>query len=550
MKNRFVKPQSNISATDFPLALSAMPINAAQRKAALAVVVLLAVAVIATAPFAHLPGPRIGPFIPVLQTAICLIDLITAALLFSQYFILPLRAILAIAAAYVCTGLFAFIQTLAFPGAYSANGIIGDGLNSAAWFFVWWHTAFSLAVVTYAITKDGHGTTKPSGGSPIVPIIATIVGAALIIIAFSWMALRPPMFLPRLYVDTTHQTMWANAANVYLCLLNNLALAVLWFRRRTILDLWLTVTLVAWWPNFVVPIFLTVVRFSVGWYVSRFFALAASSTVLVVLLTEMTVLYARQANSILLLRRERANRLESVEAATSAMAHEIRQPLTGIGSLATAAQRWLDRKPVEVEKAKSCLTSIVAAVQRSDEIITSVRGLFRKTQSRRTLVHLNDVSELVMQLARYDLLSNGIAVTADYQEKLPAIYADHLQLQQVMLNLIKNAIDAMNACPLGERRLRVAIGSDGHSTVSFYISDSGSGVVDEDRERIFSPFFTTKTSGMGLGLSICRTMIEEHGGTLRLTETSSAGSTFEITLPIAQSSVSLGAMLTGTAERS
>jgi len=193
------------------------------------------------------------------------------------------------------------------------------------------------------------------------------------------------------------------------------------------------------------------------------------------------------------------------------------------------------REDVEVEKAKSCLTSILAAVQRSEEILSSVRGLFRKTQSQRTLVHLTDLCRLVTQLARYDLLSNGISVTAEYQEQLPAIYADHVQLQQVILNLIRNAIDAMSGRPSGDRRLRVATGSDGHLAVSFYIHDAGSGVADEDRERIFNPFFTTKTSGMGLGLSICRTIIEEHGGTLRLAKSSTAGSTFEITLPIAPS---------------
>jgi signal transduction histidine kinase len=148
-------------------------------------------------------------------------------------------------------------------------------------------------------------------------------------------------------------------------------------------------------------------------------------------------------------------------------------------------------------------------------------------------VQLNDLSRLVMQLARHDLLSSGITVTGDYQEDLPPIYGDHTQLQQVMLNLVKNAIDAMSSRPLGERRLRVATGSDGHSAVSFYIRDSGLGVAAEDRDRIFSPFFTTKSDGMGLGLSICRTIVEEHGGTLQLTKSGPAGSTFEMVLPIA-----------------
>jgi signal transduction histidine kinase len=123
-------------------------------------------------------------------------------------------------------------------------------------------------------------------------------------------------------------------------------------------------------------------------------------------------------------------------------------------------------------------------------------------------------------------------VTSDYQNDLPLVHADHIQLQQVILNLVKNAIDAMSGRPFGERHLRVATGSDGHSDVSFSIRDSGPGIPAEDRERIFNPFFTTKLHGMGLGLSICRTIVEEHGGNLRLTETGPGSSTFEIVLPI------------------
>jgi signal transduction histidine kinase len=247
------------------------------------------------------------------------------------------------------------------------------------------------------------------------------------------------------------------------------------------------------------------------------------------------VLYARLASSILLLRRERTDRLASVEAATAAIAHEIRQPLAGIASLGSAGLKWLNRKPADIEKAKSCFTSILGAAQGAEEIITSVRGLFKKAPDHRTMVQLNDVSRLVIQLVRHDLLSGGIRVTADYQEDLPLIYADHTQLQQVILNLVKNAVDAMHGRPLGEKRLRLATGADGHSVVSFYIRDSGQGVAAEDHERIFNPFFTTKSSGMGLGLSICRTIVEEHGGTLRLTKSGPGGSTFEITLPIATS---------------
>lgn len=518
---------------DFPVVITAMPINAGQRRLALGVVMLLFVIGIAIAPFAAAPGPRLDAFIPVLQTVVCLVDLMTAALLFSQYFIRPLRATLAIAAGYVCTGLLAFIQTLAFPGAYSRTGLIGDGLNSASWLFVFWHTVFPLAVLTYALFKDRDNVSSSLGKSPLAAIVATIAGVLAAAALLTWIALKPPAFLPPMYVDIARQTRWANAANVYLLLMNSTALAVLFFRRRTILDLWLAVTLFAWWPNFMAAIFFTAVRFSLGWYISRCFSVIASSTLLLVLLSETTVLYARLANSILLLRRERTDRLASVEAATAALAHEIRQPLAGITSFGAAGLRWLSRIPAEAEKAKSCFRAILDAAQRAEEIIASVRDLVKKTPSHRTLVQLSDLSRLVMQLAQHDLLSNGITVASDYQEDLPLVHADPIQLQQVILNLVKNAIDAMSDRPLGERRLRVAAGSDGHSGVSFYIRDAGPGIAADDHDRIFSPFFTTKSSGMGLGLSICRTIIEDHGGTLRLTKTGPGGATFEISLPIA-----------------
>jgi signal transduction histidine kinase len=532
---------------DFPITIMAMPINAGQRRLAFGLVVLLLLIGIATVPFADLPARRIDAFIPILQTVTCVIDLITATLLFSQYLIRPLHATLALGAGYVCGGLFAFAQTLAYPGGYSVTGLIGDGWNTTAWLFVLWHTAFSLAVLTYALLKDREPI--PPGRSPMVAIVVTVVGAAsttavlTCVVSFS-------AFLPTLYGGPIGQTGWATPANVYLWLLNSAALAVLFFRRRTILDLWLTVTLFAWWPNFSTATFFTMIPFSIGWYILRFSAVVVSSALLLVLLAEITMIYARLARAILLLRRERTDRLASVEAATAALAHEIRQPLAGIDSLSVAGLRWLNGTPVNIEKAKSCLTFIRSATQRSEEIIASVRELFKKTPSHRTFVQLNDLSRLVMQLAEHDLLSNGIFVTTDYQHDLPSVYADHTQLQQVILNLIKNAIDAMNGRPFGERRLRLATGSDGHSVASFYIRDSGSGMATADRDRIFQPFFTTKSNGMGLGLPICRRIIEEHGGTLRLMKSGPAGSTFEIALPVASSQPSRGdEQTTGASDR-
>ena len=135
-------------------------------------------------------------------------------------------------------------------------------------------------------------------------------------------------------------------------------------------------------------------------------------------------------------------------------------------------------------------------------------------------------------MLQHDLESNQVAVATEYVGNLPLVRANHVQLQQIVLNLVKNAIEAMNSVPSGSRLVRVVTRQKGNSTVLLSVQDSGHGITAEDQDRVFDPFFTTKPSGMGLGLAICRTVAQDHGGNLRLVETSSLGSIFEIELPI------------------
>jgi signal transduction histidine kinase len=158
--------------------------------------------------------------------------------------------------------------------------------------------------------------------------------------------------------------------DVFLWLLSAVAFVLLFNRRRTILGLWLLVILFAWWPNFLLPIFTTAIRFTVGWYVARFFALFASSRCWPCCLQK---LYA-----IVLLQREATDRLMSVEAATAAMAHEVRQPLTAIAANSRAGLNWLKRTPPDLDEVRVCLDSIAASSDRTDEVIASIRGLYRK----------------------------------------------------------------------------------------------------------------------------------------------------------------------------
>jgi signal transduction histidine kinase len=145
---------------------------------------------------------------------------------------------------------------------------------------------------------------------------------------------------------------------------------------------------------------------------------------------------------------------------------------------------------------------------------------------------VEDVARQVLRLVQHDLQINEIVVATDFEDDLPQVYADPTQLQQVVLDLVMNAIEAMNQTAPEARLLRLAARRDGNSTVLLSAQDSGAGITLEDRDRIFDPFFTTKPAGMGLGLAICRTVVENYGGKLRLAKSDSRGSIFEITLPV------------------
>src|SRR5436190_21398387 len=169
-RNTRVKEQ----AQDFPLVIATMPATDRQTKIAVGIVSVLTLAAAVMAPFASIQVGRVDAFIPVLQTVLSVADLVTATLLFAQFSIQPQPAILALASGYIFSGSFAFLQTLAFPGAYAPAGLIGDGFNTPAWLFVLWHSTFPAAILAYALSKDSIGIGKPPGRSTMASIIITV----------------------------------------------------------------------------------------------------------------------------------------------------------------------------------------------------------------------------------------------------------------------------------------------------------------------------------------------------------------------------------------
>jgi PAS domain S-box-containing protein len=294
---------------DFPVVTTTMPATAGHYKIAYGGFIVLLVLIAIVTPFANVPLRRVDAFTPVTQTVFCIANLLTATFLFAHYWLQPQRALLALASGFLSGGLLAFLQTLAFPDAYGPGVLIGDYLNSAGWLYTFWHTVFPVAVIVYTLSKNTGDAVQRSRRATGVAIGSTIACVLMATAGLSWIAVAGAQYLPNLYETSTQQAPFTRLVAVYLAVLTTLASALLFIRAYTVLDQWLILTLVGWLPTFVVTITFSVARFSLGWYMVRVYALLAGTSLLFVLLAETLFLYARLANAVVLLRRERGDRL-------------------------------------------------------------------------------------------------------------------------------------------------------------------------------------------------------------------------------------------------
>jgi two-component system sensor kinase FixL len=214
---------------------------------------------------------------------------------------------------------------------------------------------------------------------------------------------------------------------------------------------------------------------------------------------------------------------------SSSLAHEINQPLTAILANAQAAQRFLARDGEELQEVREILADIVKEDQRAGEVIRRLRLLLKKGEVEFQELELSEVVRDALELVRTDLLNRSVTVSADLPRGLPPAAGDRIQIQQVIVNLVTNACDAMEGKETRDRRIAVRTAADG-GDLCVSIEDHGSGISPEQEQRLFEPFFTTKAQGMGLGLSVCRTIVEAHGGKLWATNNPDGGATFHFTL--------------------
>jgi len=226
-----------------------------------------------------------------------------------------------------------------------------------------------------------------------------------------------------------------------------------------------------------------------------------------------------------------ANRLAMMGQLTASIAHEVNQPLGAAITNAQAGLRWLKREPPDLTEVKTAFDEVVRAGNRAADVVASVRRMVKKAPGQGDNVRVNDEITEIVAITHGEATKHGVSVRTELAPHLPAIKADRVELQQVLLNLIVNAIEAMSSLKDGVRELVIRSEADAGDGVVVSVSDTGPGLDAAALERIFQAFYTTKESGLGMGLAICRSIIESHGGKLWCSPNSPRGAVFQFTLP-------------------
>jgi signal transduction histidine kinase len=269
--------------------------------------------------------------------------------------------------------------------------------------------------------------------------------------------------------------------------------------------------------------------------------LAAQAAILVVslcaivlasLFSERRESEARLARSNMMLQRERNNKLMNIDAITSAIVHEVRQPLAAIAANGDAGILWLTKTPPDFDEVRAAMTRIVRDCHRASQVLESIRALFKGADLEAQPVDLNGIALAALDLLSGELKDHGVITHAELAPELPLVPGHCGQLQEVMLNLIRNAIDAMDSITDRSRLLRVRTERDGREAIIVSVEDSGPGIDPRTLHSIFDAFVTTKPQGMGLGLAICRMIISRHKGQLSASVDNKNGALFQFTLPI------------------
>jgi signal transduction histidine kinase len=515
--------------------LATTPASAMQARWAAIVASVLLAAFIVTLPFGTVRLPQSYLFVPIVQTGIFIVDLVTAALLYAQFSILRSRGLLVLAGGCIFTAFIMVPHTAAILRLFGDLRPTSAVRDLPAWLYLFWHVGLPLAVIGYVFLN-----TRPRA-QPVPherlrwAIAASATGSILAVCVLTWVTSSG--YLPAIMAHPTlARSPWPF---VVPAVVSAAAIAMLWRCRRSVLDLWLLVMLWTWLVDLLLQIVPVLVeRFSVGYYFGRIYGLLSTMIILIVLLVDATTLNARLVISAMARRRESDNRAAMMEAMAASIAHELRQPLTSISLKSSAGISALQKAPPDLDGARATFDRIDDDVQRSGEIMNTVRGMFVKSgdADERVGLDCNDLVRSVLSQLENELKLRKITVQLYLAPRLPQVYGNTTQLQQLISNLVINAADAMSTITDRPRILSLSSTLEGTESILISVRDTGVGIDPDTLKQIFEPFFTTKQTGMGMGLAICRWIVASHGGELWASRNHPWGSTFFLRLPVGEAS--------------
>jgi signal transduction histidine kinase len=519
--------------------LSTLTAGRGERRLALAVVLVSAAVFILVVPMAKVPLSPVWAFIPVYQSALVVNDLITAVLLFGQFAILRSRALVVLASGYLFTAVMAAAHALTFPGLFAPGGLLGAGPQTTAWLYMFWHGGFPILVGAYALLKgDGPRAAQPARH----PGVAILCAGAVVLVAVSVLTLlatREQHVLPAIMqgnrytpaMITVVSSVWA---------LSLLALGMLWRRRpHSVLDVWLMVVMSAWLFDIALSAVLNAGRFDLGFYAGRIYGLLAASFVLLVLLIEHGMLYARLAEAH---ERERAERRlvqlrtaeltavnKDLEAFSYSVSHDLRAPLRAVQGYLTILEEDFGER-LEAE-ARRLLGVIQDRARQMEQLIEDLLVFARlgRQQLAVTSVQLDDLVTRTLDDLRSSCEGRQIGFTVG---RLGTVQADPAMLKQVLANLFGNAIKFTRKREPAAVEIGCRTVADGPSV--YYVKDNGAGFDMRHADKLFGVFQRLHSAadyeGTGVGLAIVQRVIERHGGRVWAESAPGEGATFYFTL--------------------